>query len=275
MTRRTIDFGIDLGTTNSSIAVRSASGVEVVRNNEGGEYTPSAVWIDRHGRLYVGRRARERREDDPQNAFFEFKLQMGSDARYTFARGGRRMTPEELSAEVLGSLRSDAEQRTGEQISAAAITVPAAFELPQCEATRRAARLAGIVESPLLQEPIAAALAYGFDAERDRTFWLVYDLGGGTFDAAVIQVSGGVVNVVNHGGDNHLGGKLLDWAVVDELFVPALAGEFDLPDFRRGNPRWVTAFAKLKLHAEQAKMLLSREETVDVLVDPLCADASG
>jgi molecular chaperone DnaK len=275
MARTTMDFGIDLGTTNSSVAVIGGTGVEVVKNNEGAEYTPSAVWIDRHGRQYVGRRAKERLEDDPGNAFCEFKLQMGSDASYALARDGRRVTPETLSAEVLKSLRSDARQRTGDDVTAAVITVPAAFDLPQCEATKRAARLAGIDESPLLQEPIAAALAYGFDSMEERTFWLVYDLGGGTFDAAIVQVSDGRIHVVNHGGDNHLGGKLLDWAIVDELLVPALTREFDLPDFGRGNPKWIAAFAKLKLHAEQAKLLLSREESCDVIVDPLCVDAHG
>ena len=98
---------------------------------------------------------------------------MGTDREYTFARSGRRMRPEELSSEVLKSLRSDVEQRTGEVIEAAVITVPAAFELPQCEATRKAAELAGLMFSPLLQEPVAAALAYGFQTDSDRVFWLV------------------------------------------------------------------------------------------------------
>jgi len=108
----------------------------------------------------------------------------------------------------------------GEQIEAAVITVPAAFELHQCDATRSAAQLAGFKESPLLQEPVTAALAYGFKVAEHKAYWLVYDFGGGTFDAAIVKTEEGTINVVNHGGDNFLGGSDIDWAVVEELLVP-------------------------------------------------------
>src|SRR5262249_6837462 len=150
-----------------------------------------------------------------ENASLEFKLQMGKSTEKHFARSGLRMRPEELSAEVLKALLGDARQR-GEEVEAAVITVPADFVLPQCEATRTAAPLAGSRDSPLSQEPVAAALAHGFDDTGEGALWLVYDLGGGTFDAAVIQLRDGLFRVVNHGGDHHLGGKLLDWAIVDE-----------------------------------------------------------
>jgi molecular chaperone DnaK len=268
VTRATIDFGIDLGTTNSCIAHLQGTEVQVVRNNEGLETTPSAVWIDRKGRLHVGRRAREQFEADEANACLEFKLQMGKDAPKVFERGGKKMQPEEMSAEVLKSLVGDVRQRLGEQIGAAVITVPADFDLPQCDATRQAARMAGLQHSPLLQEPVAAALAYGFQSPQDRVFWMVYDLGGGTFDAAVIQMRDGQFRVVNHGGDRHLGGKLIDWAIVDQLLVPALTEQHPLlVDFARGNPHWRAAFAKLKLAAEQAKIRLSREESAEVSVE--------
>lgn len=273
--RTTVDFGIDLGTTNSAIAVSKGPVIEVFKNNEGEECTPSAVHIDRKGRLVTGRAAREHLEDDAGNAFSEFKLQMGTDRAYAFARSGRRMRPEELSAEVLKSLRSDVKQRRGEEIEAAVVTVPAAFELPQCEATRKAAELAGLRLSPLLQEPVAAALAYGFESDSDRVFWLVYDFGGGTFDAAVVQLRDGAIQVPNHGGDNHLGGKLIDWAIVDDLLVPALVGEHPLTDFQRGNPRWAAAIAKLKLAAEKAKVRCSRAETATIRIEGLCKDARG
>lgn len=273
--RTTIDYGIDLGTTNSSIAVLEGTEVKVFENNEGQNYTPSVVWLDKKERLYVGRRAKNQLESDPENAFSEFKLQMGTSQRYTFQRNGRSMAAEELSAEVLKSLRDDVRQRTGEEISAAVITVPAAFELPQCEATGRAARLAGLTLSPLLQEPVAAALAYGFQNECDRSFWLVYDIGGGTFDAAIIHLRDGSIQVVNHGGDNHLGGKLIDWEIVDRLLAPALRKEYSLSDFERGNERWRTVFAKLKLHAEEAKIQLSRDEATQIYIDPLCQDNRG
>jgi molecular chaperone DnaK len=200
---------------------------------------------------------------------------MGKDTEYVFARSGRRMKPEDLSAEVLKALKADVAQRTGEDIQAAVVTVPAAFELPQCEATKRAAQLAGFTLSPLLQEPVAAALAYGFQSESDKVFWLVYDFGGGTFDAAVIQVRDGVIQVVNHGGDNHLGGKLIDWEIVEQLLIPAVTKEYRLTDFRRGNPKWTAAIAKLKLHAEEAKIRVSRDESAEIVTDFLCQDDRG
>jgi molecular chaperone DnaK len=274
MTRTTIDFGIDLGTTNSAIAVLRGVEAEVIKNNDNADTTPSAVWIDKRDRLYVGQAARDRSEIDPDNTRVEFKLRMGTSGdAHVFPASGRTMGPEQLSAEVLKSLTDDVLQRTGEQISAAAITVPAAFDMSACDATRRAAELAGITHAPLLQEPTAAALAYGFQAAEERTLWLVYDLGGGTFDAAVVQLRDGEFSVVNHRGDNFLGGKLIDWKVVEDLFIPAITREYGLTDLRRGNARWRGVINKLKLAAEAAKIRLSRYESADVLVE--FADESG
>ena len=275
MTRSTIDIGIDLGTTNSCIAHLRGTEVEILRNNDGQEYTPSAVWLDRKDRLHVGQRAKEQYELDDENAAIEFKLQMGKAAERTFQRSGRSFKPEELSAEVLKALLADARARLEEDTHAAVITVPADFDLPQCDATRQAAQLTGLTSSPLLQEPVAAALAYGFQSTSDKVFWLVYDLGGGTFDAAVMQMRDGMFRVVNHGGDRHLGGKLIDWAIVEKLLVPELTRERRLSDFHRGNPRWRAAFAKLKLAAEQAKIRISREKAVEIAIDPLCIDDGG
>jgi molecular chaperone DnaK len=266
---------MDLGTTNSAIAVLKGTDCEVIRNNEGSESTPSVVYGDKHGGLIVGRRAKERLDVDPKNTFSEFKLQMGSDAVFRFERNGVSMKPEELSAEVLKSLKADVRQRLGEEIEAAVITVPAAFDLPQCRATDEAANLAGFSTSPLLLEPVAAALAYGFQSESEKVYWLVYDFGGGTFDAAIIQVRDGVIKVVNHGGDNHLGGKLIDWAIVEQLLIPDLIAKHKLTDFRRGNPQWFGALAKLKQAAEQAKIRTSRDDTAEILIDYLCADDTG
>ena len=275
MQRTTIDFGIDLGTTNSAIAALQGSDVEVFKNNENHEFTPSAVWIDKKNRLHVGRRAKERVYEDEENAAQEFKLLMGQDSRKNFKRTGQQMTPEELSSEILKSLKADVTQRSGEEVKAAVITVPAAFDLPQCDATKKAATLAGFAQSPLLQEPVAAAMAYGFQEESEKVFWLIFDLGGGTFDSAVVQLREGVIQVVNHGGDNHLGGKLLDWAIVEELLIPAVTREYRLSDFRRGNPKWLPAIAKLKLKAEEAKIRVSREPYADITIDNLCTDDRG
>lgn len=265
MTRTTIGYGIDLGTTNSSIAVLNGVDVEVVKNNRQSEITPSAIWIDRAERLHVGDVAKKRNELDPWNTCIEFKARMGmTDQPKVFANGDRSMTPEEMSAEVLKSLKGDVAQRTGEDLRAAVITVPAAFDLSACEATKQAARLAGLEHAPLLQEPTAAALAYGFQSTADNAFWLVYDLGGGTFDAAVVNIRDGEFTVVNHRGDNTLGGKLIDWAIVEELFIPALTAEHRFGDLSRGNPASLGIVSQLKQAAEEAKIQLSRGESAPI-----------
>ena len=273
--RETIDYGIYLGTTKSAIAKIDGIDVQIFKNNEGFEFTPSAVWMDSKGRLKVGRRAKERLEDDPENAYSEFKLQMGSTNKYLFARSGMWMTPEQLSAEILKALKMDVKLQNGEDVESAVITVPAAFDLPQNKATNSAAELAGFNSCPLLQEPVAAATAYGFQTKEDNVYWLIYDFGGGTFDAAVIQVKDGLIEVVNHAGDNHLGGKLFDWSIVNELFVPAIKKEYKLQNFSRDNPIYRGAFAKLKSQAEQAKIRLSREESIEINIEYLCKNESG
>lgn len=276
MSRTTIDYGIDLGTTNSAVAVLNGTEAEIVKNNEQHDITASAVYIDKAGRVHVGRRAKERAETDPHNTASEFKLRMGTKGQAsTFAATGRMMEPEELSAEVLKSLRDDVRQRCMEDIGAAVITVPAAFEFNQCEATRRAGELAGLRFAPLLQEPTAAALAYGFQSDADNRFWLVYDLGGGTFDASIVQLRDGEFTVVTHRGDNFLGGKLIDWAIVEKLLIPTLVRQHPLNGFGRGQRRWLGAIAKLKLAAEEAKIALSRQQSAEIAIDYLCDDDQG
>ena len=275
MSRLPIDFGIDLGTTNSAVACYDGNNITVYRNYENMEFTPSAVWIDKDGSVKVGKMAKERLEIDPENAHCEFKLQMGKKVDYTFLNSRRVMKPEDLSAEVLKALKTTVSRRTGDEIRAAVITIPAAFELPQCDATQRAAESAGLIESPLLQEPIAAALAYGFNEDKDDVFWLVFDLGGGTFDAAVIRSQDGEIHVVNHGGDNTLGGKKIDWAIVDEILIPHLTGRYPLKDFHRGNRNRAGAMAKLKMSAEQAKIELSDFTSTTVHNDFICNDDEG
>lgn len=266
MSRTTIDFGIDLGTTNSAVAVFTGNHGEptkVIKNTTDGndaDITPSAVYINKKGALRVGRRAKDRIVDEDEDVHIEFKRQMGTDHIYSFKSSGANRKPEELSAEVLKSLRADVQQRTGEVVEASVITVPAAFELHQCDATRKAAQLAGFKESPLLQEPVAAALAYGFQVDQEKAYWLVYDFGGGTFDAAIIKSEEGTIHVAHHGGDNFLGGSNIDWAIVEKLIAPRVVKDFGLTDFTRGNKKWRRAFAKLKRVAEIAKIDLSRNE---------------
>lgn len=268
MTRETIDVGIDLGTTNSAIAIAAGADATVVRNNLQREFTPSAVYVNRSNKILVGEGAKQRVEADADNACAEFKLQMGVRGQHkVFEASGRSMAPEELSAEVLKSLRGDVQRSTGEAISAAVITVPAAFELDQCDATRHAASLAGLEFAPLIQEPTAAAWAYSARGAEQRAFWLVYDFGGGTFDAAVVNVQDGEFTVVNHAGDNFLGGKLIDWALVENYLIPAVQREHGLTSLNRGNPRMAGTIGKLKIAAENAKIQLSQLETADIEVE--------
>ncbi len=260
MPRSTIDYGIDLGTTNSAIAFAASGVTEIIKNNLDADTTPSAVYINRSGHLWIGQSARskyadERTEDD---IHLEFKRRMGSGHEYQFKASGRRLRPEELAAELLKSLRADVAQKKGEDLDAAVITVPAAFELPQCDATRAAARLAGFAHAPLLQEPVAAALAYGFNKIEAHAHWLVFDFGGGTFDAALIRAQDGSLVVDNHEGDNFLGGSDLDWAIVEQLLLPRIQTEFKAPGFRRGEARHRHDLLRLKAAAETAKIDLSR-----------------
>lgn len=264
MNRTTIDFGIDLGTTNSAIAVFTGNHGEptqIIKNTTGpieAEITPSAVYINKKGDERVGFYAKNQFIEHDEDVHFEFKRQMGTDHVYSFKSSGENRKPEELSAEVLKSLRADVQQRTGEVVEATVITVPAAFELHQCDATKKAAQLAGFRESPLLLEPTAAALAFGFEADQEKAYWLVYDFGGGTFDATIIKSEEGTIHVANSGGDNFLGGSNIDWAIVEKLLAPKAAKEFGLTDFTRGNRKWKRAFNKLKHNAEIAKIDLSR-----------------
>lgn len=263
MTRNYIDYGIDLGTTNSCIALFENGEAKVIKKGYSDDYIPSAVGYDRQGSINVGLSAKDKLDIDPENTFSEFKLQMGTDWNVNVPNGNCRVTPVDLSAEVLKELKGIVQKSPGidEDVSAAVITVPAAFGAAQNEATRQAARKAGIPLSPLVGEPIAAGLAYGFERTGQKGFWLVYDFGGGTFDAAIIKSDGeGIVQVVNHGGDNHLGGKLIDWAIVEELLIPEIKRAYGWTDFGRGNPNWIAAIAKLKQAAEKAKIQLSDEK---------------
>ncbi len=266
--RDTIDFGIDLGTTNSAMAVVRDGTVSVVKNNEGWDYTPSAVWIPKPGVTHVGRSARDRIPSDPDNVHIEFKQEMGlAGAARLFPKAGVPMTPQQLSAEVLKALRADAAHVFGEAPPAAVITVPAAFRLHENNATGEAAALAGFGTCPLVQEPTAAAFAYGFQNEGTDAYWMVFDFGGGTFDSAIVSTHDGELRVLDHAGDPHLGGKLIDWAIVERLLVPAVEAGLGLRDLRRQDPLWRANFALLKDAAERAKIALSRNEVVEVDVE--------
>ena len=276
MERTTIDFGIDLGTTNSVISVSQTGGVETIKNGLS-EITPSLVYIDRRGTKRVGLSAAnaQGRADTAFDVQAEFKREMGQRVQRTFKLANKSMSPEELSAEVLMELRNAAELRFGTKPDAAVITVPAMFELPQTEATAHAAKLAGFTYSQLLQEPVAAAVAYGFESDAERAYWLVYDFGGGTFDASIVSIRDGQLTVVKHAGDNYLGGADLDWKIVEELLVPKLQSAYSLNSISRApNARDIDRgrMMVLKRCAETIKRDLSTSEEVPLPEDYIFDD---
>ena len=267
-TQTPLYVGIDLGTTNSAAAVFDGEHVSVVRNAQGATVTPSVVRIDKQGRMTVGTRARRFIEQDPSNTAAEFKRLMGTSKAIEFPGAGITKRPEELSAEVLKALRQDIHDQLGVAVERAVISVPALFELPQSAATSEAARLAGFARVELLQEPIASALAAGWRADDDGGgTWLVFDLGGGTFDASLLETRDGLLRVVGHDGDNFLGGRDFDWIITEHLasrlrIVP-----------RRNNPDHAAALRALRLAAEDAKIELSRGDRAQVtLAQPLSID---
>ncbi|MDQ1560520.1 MAG: molecular chaperone HscC [Pyrinomonadaceae bacterium] len=270
-----INYGIDLGTTNSCIVRLDGDEIKIMQNADQMNVTPSVVRVLRSGSVMVGRRAYNAIAEDPDNVAAEFKRLMGQKFQHRFPASGRAMSPEELSAEVLKSLLGDARRRQGDgegDIPAAVITVPAAFTALQCEATARAARLAGLSEHPLLQEPIAAALAYGARPDARDQRWLVFDLGGGTLDIAVVSTRDGRLSVLEHRGDNHLGGKDIDRLIVQKLFLPHLAAQYSLPDAPDAAGRLLR---KLTLIAEYAKIELSTSDDAIVSLIDLGADTEG
>jgi molecular chaperone DnaK len=257
--------GFDLGTSNSAAAVFDGNAVTVVRNAAGASVTPSVVRIDKAGRVTVGARARRLLDSDPANTASEFKRLMGTGKRVDFPAAGERRLPEQLSAEVLRALREDARAQLGVDIARAVISVPALFELPQASATSEAARLAGFDRVELVPEPVASALAAGWRADADQdAAWLVYDLGGGTFDASLLETRDGLLRVIGHDGDNFLGGRDLDWAITEHLIAQIAAAEG--VTLSRKDPAHASALRVLRAAAEEAKIELSRAQAAPLVL---------
>ena len=271
----TIDFGIDLGTTNSSISCCRGGSVTVYQNLELSTVTPSVVYVGKTGRMLVGRKAYDTWVQDPQNTQAEFKRWMGFSDKLEFPASKRSMSAEELSAEVLKSLRADATRQTNEPVDAAVITVPAAFGTLQCDATGRAAKMAGFLQAPLLQEPIAAAIAYGAGPDSGNQRWMVFDLGGGTLDIAVVSTRNGRLAVLEHQGDNRLGGKDMDRVLAEEMLLPRLAREFNLPTREQDARAYDRLIRGLIRNAEHAKIALSTATETLIEVFDLGDDRDG
>jgi molecular chaperone DnaK len=281
-------IGIDLGTTNSVVAVMEGGEAKVIPNAEGNRTTPSVVAFAKSGERLVGQVAKRQSVTNPKNTIFSIKRFMGRKydevseemkmVPYQIERAengdvrvvveGKKYSPPEISAMILGKLKQAAEDYLGEKVDRAVITVPAYFNDAQRQATKDAGRIAGLTVERLVNEPTAAALAYGLDKKKDQTI-SVYDFGGGTFDISVLEVGEGVVEVKATNGDTHLGGDNIDQRIIDWL----------LEEFKKdqginlGNDPM--AIQRLKEAAEKAKIELSSAQETDINLPFITADASG
>lgn len=280
MANQNIQIGIDLGTTNSSVSINRNGTIEVIKKPGGVEYTPSVFGFDKAKNKVVGQRAyealyKDASDEEVKNYKPEVKRIMGTPETFHFERPDLEMNAEEISAEILKSLKEDVLRKYPDfNTSAAVITIPAAFSVLQSEATKRAGNLAGFKHVVLLQEPIAAAISYGFSNAKNEN-WLIYDLGGGTFDVALISSKDGVLSVLGHNGDNFLGGKNFDWEIVDKIIVPKILEKFSVKDLSRENKTYRGVFARLKYLAERAKIELSQYDKTSIEVDGVGKDSDG
>ena len=259
-------IGIDLGTTNSCVAVMEGGEPVVITNHEGARTTPSVVAFSKDGERMVGQVAKRQAITNPDRTISSIKRHMGSDYKVTV--DGKSYSPQEISAMILQKLKADAEGYLGESVTEAVITVPAYFTDAQRQATKDAGRIAGLDVKRIINEPTAAALAYGMDKQGDQKV-MVYDLGGGTFDVSIIEMGDGVQEVLATAGNNHLGGDDFDQRVIDWM-----ADEFKKEngiDLR--NDRM--AMQRLKEAAEKAKIDLSGITTADINLPFITADATG
>ena len=277
MAQLKVNYGIDLGTTNSAIA-RMEAGKPTVKKIEVTDDTmPSCVYFQKNKSCHVGkkayssmksdkRRAMKKMDAEASNTYLEFKRTMGTDKRYTSSNmDGREYSSEELSAEVLKALKSFI---TDEDFKSVVITVPAKFTVNQKTATIKAAKLAGFNHVELLQEPIAAAMAYGLTSAQKDGYWLVFDFGGGTFDAALIKVEDGIIQVFDTEGDNYLGGKNLDYAIVDNILMPYLQENYSIDGFVANPTKKDILREAMKTYAEEIKNELSFKDSYSIYVDP-------
>ncbi len=282
-------IGIDLGTTNSAMAVMQSGKPEIIANSEGNRTTPSVVAINKNGERLVGQVANRQRVTNPKNTIFGIKRLIGrkfTDKEVTkdidlmpydivksgngvkVKMGDKEYSPEEVSAMILGKLKADAEKFLGEPVTEAVITVPAYFDDSQRQATKDAGKIAGLEVKRIINEPTAAALAYGLEKGKEEKV-AVFDLGGGTFDVSILQLGDGVFEVLATNGDTHLGGEDFDLKIVNH-FVDEFKKESGL-DVKSDK----AAMQRLKEEAEKAKKELSTTEVADINLPFLTADADG
>ena len=259
-------IGIDLGTTNSCVAVMEGGDTVVIPNAEGARTTPSVVAFSKTGERMVGQVAKRQAVTNPDRTISSIKREMGSAYRVTV--DDKSYSPQEISAMVLQKLKADAEAYLGQPVTEAVITVPAYFTDSQRQATKDAGKIAGLEVKRIINEPTAAALAYGLDKEEDQKI-MVYDLGGGTFDVSVLEIGDGVIEVLATAGNNRLGGDDFDKAIVDYL-----VGEFKKSDGIDLTGDKV-AMQRLREAAEKAKCDLSGMTTTTISLPYITADATG
>ena len=282
-------IGIDLGTTNSCVAVMEGGEPKVIPNEEGGRTTPSIVAFTKNGERLVGQVAKRQAITNPENTIYSVKRFMGRRSNEVndemkmvpykvVAKGdnvnimaqGKEYTPPEISAMILQKLKKAAEDYLGTSVTEAVITVPAYFNDSQRQATKDAGKIAGLDVKRIVNEPTAAALAYGLDKQKDETI-AVYDFGGGTFDISILEVGEGVIEVKSTNGDTHLGGDNLDQRIVDWL-IKEFKDETGLDLTAKGNEM---ALQRLKDAAERAKIELSTAQETEINLPFITADASG
>jgi len=268
MVDATISIGIDLGTTNSVAAVLVDGQPIIVDNLENRALTPSFVGADSRGELFIGDDAVNLSLIDPDNVAEGFKRLIGTEHTWTFPNCGRSYDPEELSSELLKYIRGYVSLFTGNDAEAAVITVPEVFAEREKDAILNASRIAGFEQVVLVQEPIAAGLAYGWNNRNDAKPFLVYDLGGGTFDVSLLQIVGGQLVVRGHSGLHTLGGRDLDDQIIDQILLPRLENRVDQKeiDAKRRSLRWM---------AEKAKIRLSTSESAIVAIEGRLSGRNG
>ena len=259
-------IGIDLGTTNSCVAVMEGGKPVVITNTEGSRTTPSVVAFTKNGERLVGEPAKRQAVTNADHTISSIKRHMGSDYRVTI--DGKKYSPQEISAMILQKLKADAENYLGEKVTEAVITVPAYFNDAQRQATKDAGKIAGLDVKRIINEPTAAALAYGLDNEKEQKI-MVYDLGGGTFDVSIIEIGEGVIEVLATNGDNHLGGDDFDNKITEYMIADFKAKEgIDLSNDKM-------ALQRLREAAEKAKKELSSSTTTNINLPFITANETG
>lgn len=273
MARNKIDYGIDLGTTNSAICRMEKGEPVIIKTDIQMDTMPSCVSVNKKGSIKVGltaynamlqdkRRATKSWHKGASNTYVEFKRTMATDTQYPCTNLNKSFSSEELSAEVLKTLKSFV---TDETFSSVVITVPAKFTVNQKTATMEAAKMAGFKHCELLQEPIAASMAYGLSSDEKNGIWMVFDFGGGTFDAALLKVEDGIMQVFDTEGDNYLGGKNLDYAIVDNIIIPYLQENYTVDGYLQDEEKKEVLRDAMKTYAEGLKNQLSFKEKEDII----------